>query len=84
MSNSASNPIVHKHNEDIHKEDEHKCPKCPKITNNQVSLINHMNTLHKVVTEKCDTCGLEFESREVLIKHIVENHTAIGTQVISR
>ena len=84
MSNTASNPILHKHNEDIHKEDEHKCPKCPKITNNQVSLVNHMNTMHKVVTEKCDTCGLEFESREVLIKHIVENHTAIGTQVIPR
>ena len=56
-SNSASNPIVHKHNEDIHGEDEHKCPKCPKITNNQVSLINHMNTMHRFVAEKCDTCG---------------------------
>ena len=38
--------IVHKHNEDILEEDEHRCPKCPKITNNQVSLINHMNTKH--------------------------------------
>ena len=87
-TNSVSNTIVHKHNEDIHKEDEHKCPKCPKITNNQVSLVHHMNTVHKVVTgvveEKCDTCGLAFETREVLIEHIVDNHTVSGTQVIPR
>ena len=43
-----------------------------------------MNTMHKVIIEKCDTCGLGFESREVLIKHIVDNHTVSGTQEIPR
>ena len=76
--------IVHKHNEDIQKEDEHKCPKCPKITNNQVSLVQHMNTVHRVIAKICDTCGLDFESREVLIKHIVDSHTQINTPIISR
>ena len=74
--------IVHKHNEDILEEDEHRCPKCPKITNNQVSLINHMNTKHSANKNKCDSCGQDFESKEVLITHIVENHTNKGTQVI--
>ena len=49
---SPINGIVHKHNEDILPEDEHKCPKCPKITNNQVSLVNHMNTVHQAKNEK--------------------------------
>ena len=77
-------PIVHKHNDDILEEDEHRCPKCPKITNNQVSLINHMNTKHSAPKNKCDSCGQDFESKEVLITHIVENHTNKGTQVIPR
>ena len=76
----APNPIVHKHNEDILPEDEHKCPKCPKITNNQVSLLNHMNTVHQATIDKCDTCGQEFTNREILVKHIVDNHTNIGIQ----
>ena len=33
-STSKQAAIVHKHNEDILEEDEHKCPMCPKITNN--------------------------------------------------
>ena len=45
-STSPSNAIVHRTNEDILPEDEHRCPKCPKITNNHVSLLNHMNTVH--------------------------------------
>ena len=72
--------IVHRHNEDILPEDEHKCPKCPKITNNQVSLVNHINTVHNVTKEKCDTCGLEFTKRELLVKHIMENHTNVNIQ----
>ena len=79
-SNPAQKIIVHKHNDDILKEDEHRCPKCPKITNNQVSLVHHMNTMHRVATEKCDTCGHDFESREVLIKYIVDNHTQAKTE----
>ena len=84
QSTSPPINIVHKHNEDINKEDEHKCPKCPKITNNQVSLLNHINTMHMVKVEKCDSCGLEYQSREELIKHIVDNHTHKGTQIIPR
>ena len=80
----APTNIVHKHNEDIQKRDEHKCPKCPKITNNQVSLVNHINTMHMVKMEKCDSCGLEYQSREELVKHIVDNHTQQGTQIIQR
>ena len=76
--------IVHKHNEDILVEDEHKCPLCPKITNNQVSFINHMNTKHKASKDKCDSCGQEFENKEILIKHIVDNHTVGGTHGIPR
>ena len=84
-NNTTSPPqIVHKHNEDIHKEDEHKCPKCPKITNNQVSLVNHINTMHITKTEKCDNCGMEYQSREELIKHIVEIHTNQGVNIIQR
>ena len=33
---SAPKQIVHKHNKEMHKKDEHKCPMCPKITNYQV------------------------------------------------
>ena len=84
QNNSSTVKIVHKHNEDINKEDEHKCPKCPKITNNQVSLVNHMNTMHSIKAEKCDSCGQEFQSREELIKHIVDTHTKQGTAVIPR
>ena len=61
-SNPSTNTIVHRHNEDIQEEDEHKCPKCPKITNYQVSLLHNMNTVHRVNTEKCDTCGHEFQN----------------------
>ena len=74
---TAIHPIVHKHNEEILPEDEHKCPKCPKITNNQVSFLYHMNTVHQATIDKCDTCGQEFTNREILIKHIVDNHTNI-------
>ena len=81
---NTTSSIVHKHNEDILEEDEHKCPICPKITNNQVSLINHINTKHKATQDKCDSCGQEFENKENLIKHIVEHHTVKGTQVIPR
>ena len=83
-SNNVPNQIIHKHNEDILKEDEHKCPKCPKITNNQVSLVHHINTTHGAVKDKCDSCGQDFESRESLITHIVEYHTVNGTHVIQR
>ena len=82
--NSAPKQIVHKHNEDIMKEDEHKCPICPKITNNQVSLVTHINTTYATNQEKCDSCGEDYQSRETLIKHIVDNHTVNGTQVIQR
>ena len=74
------NHVVHKHNEDILPEDEHKGPKCPKITNNHVSLVNHMNTVHQAIKEKCDMCGEEFTNRDILVKHIVENHTVLGMQ----
>ena len=83
-TNSAPKQIVHKHNEDIMKEDEHKCPVCPKITNNQVSLVNHINTAHAACKEKFDSCGQQFESIETLIKHIVDNHTVKGSHVIQR
>ena len=79
-STSPSNAIVHRTNEDILPEDEHRCPKCPKITNNQVSLLNHMNPVHMTAKEKCDRCGQEFASREVLVKHIVDHHTQSGIQ----
>ena len=39
---SAPKQIVHKHNDEMHKENEHKCPMCPKITNKQVSLAQHV------------------------------------------
>ena len=81
---SSQTQFIHKHNDDIMKEDEHKCPMCPKITNNQVSLINHINTKHKANMEKCDACEKDFESKEVLIKHIVETHTNKGQQIITR
>ena len=77
-------PIMHKHNEDILEEDEHKCPMCPKICNNQVSLIYHINMKHKSTSEKCDSCEKDFETKEVLIKHIVEHHTKKGHQIIPR
>ena len=71
---------MHKRNEDILPEDEHRCPHCPKITNNQVSLVNHLNTVHMTAKEKCDTCGRMFPNREALIMHIVDSHTEIGMQ----
>ena len=43
-----------------------------------------MNTKHSAPKDKCDSCGQEFESKEVLITHIGENHTERGTQVIPR
>ena len=76
----SRNNIVHKHNDDILTEDEHKCPHCSKITNNQVSLLNHVNTVHMVTKEKCDTCVQKFSSREDLVQHLVENHTEQGIQ----
>ena len=79
-ANPTQNKIVHKHNEDILPEDEHKCPHCPKITNNQVSLVNHINTVHNNKKEKWDTCENIFDNREILIKHIVDQHTDIGIQ----
>ena len=33
---------------------------------------------------KCDSSGQEFENKEILIKHIVDNHTVMGTHVIQR
>ena len=66
---------MHKHEFKIHKEDEHKCPMCPSITNNQVSLAHHINTIHKSDEDKCDFCGQQFENRGTLIEHIVNNHT---------
>ena len=66
---------MHKHDDEIHKEDEHKCPMCPSITNNQVSLAHHINTIHKSNEDKCDFCGQEFENRGTLIEHIVHNQT---------
>ena len=65
-------------------DDEHKCPLCPKITNTQVSFINHMNSKHKASKEKCDSCGQEFETKEILKKQINENHTVGGINMISR
>ena len=71
---SALKQIVHKHNDEMHKENEHKCPMCPNITNNQVSLVHHINTIHKSDENKCDSCGQEFKKIETLIEHIVHNH----------
>ena len=48
---------------------------CPSITNNQVSLAHHINTIHKSKEDKCDFCGQEFENRGTLIEHIVQNQT---------
>ena len=71
---------VHKKNDNILTEDEHKCPQCSKITNNQVSLVNHINTVHVAPKEKCDTCGIKFLNREDLVLHLVESHTEQGIQ----
>ena len=83
---SGSNPvtakIVHKRNEDILVQDEHKCPKCPKITNNQVSLVNHMNTKHKVEKDMCVPRGDEFENREV-VNHINTKHNEDKEKCVS-
>ena len=73
-SNPGTAKIVHKQNEDIMEEDEHKCPECPKITNNQVSLVNHMNTKHSVQKDKCVSCGEDFKTRDELVKHINIKH----------
>ena len=83
-SNPSTNAIVHRQNEDIQEENKYKCPKCPKITNNKVSLVPNMNTVHRVNTKKCDTCGHEFQNRDDLIKHIVDNHAQQQTTIISR
>ena len=60
----SSAPKQMVHNDNIHKEAEHKCPMRPKITNNQVSLAHHINTIHKSNDNKCDSCGQEFGNRE--------------------
>ena len=73
-SNPITAKIVHKHNDDILEEDEHKCPKCPKITNNQVSLLNHMNTKHSETKEMCVSCGELFKTREELVQHVSIKH----------
>ena len=54
-SNSTPEQIVRKHNEDILKEDVHKVLFCPKITNNQVSLVNHNTTQHMGQLKRCAT-----------------------------
>ena len=64
---SAPKQILHKHNDEMHKKDEHKCPLCPKMTNNQVILAHHINTIHRSNENKCDSCGQEFENIETLI-----------------
>ena len=64
-------------------EDEHRCPKCPKITNNQVSLVNHMNTKHNVEKDKCVSRGEEFENREVLVNHLNTNHNEDKEKCVS-
>jgi hypothetical protein len=76
----APKPMVLKHNDNIHKEVEHKCPMCTKITNNQVSLAHHINTIHKSNDNKCDSCGQEFENRETLICTTTE---AVGSKAIA-
>ena len=81
---AVNTQIVHKHNEDILEEDEHKCTMCQKILNNQVSFIHHINTTHMPKKDKCDSCGQEFENKTTLIEHIVEKHTVKGTQIIQR
>ena len=43
-----------------------------------------MNTKHNTSKDKCDSCGSEFDNKENLIKHIVDNHTVMGTHVIQR
>ena len=66
-------------NEDIAPEDEFRCTKCDKVTNNQISFINHIQEKHTTVENaftgnKCVTCSGEFGSRELLVKHIEDNH----------
>ena len=65
---------MQKHNDEIHREDDKKCPMCPKITNH-VSLSHHINIFHKSNEVKWDSCGQEFGNRGTLIEHIVHNHT---------
>ena len=80
---SPSRPAVRatsqRENEDILPEDEYRCIKCDKVTNNQVSLLNHMKEKHQTVANawtgnKCITCGKEFEARDSLVKHIADTH----------
>ena len=80
---SPSRPAVRatsqRENEDILPEDEYRCIKCDKVTNIQVSLLNHMKEKHQTVANawtgnKCITCGREFEARDSLVKHIADNH----------
>ena len=66
-------------NEDIAPEDEYRCTKCDKVTNNQLSLINHMQAKHQTIESafegnKCITCNGEFGNRDLLVKHIADNH----------
>ena len=67
-------------NEDIALEDEFRCTKCDKVTNNQISLINHINQKHITTADawtgnKCVTCNKECQSIEILVKHIEDEHT---------
>ena len=42
-----------------------------------------MNEKHKEILRKCDTCGQEFETREILVQHIIEQHRQTKTTNIS-
>ena len=45
---SAPKQMVLNHNVNMHKEVEHMCHMCPKITKNQVSLSHHINTIYYI------------------------------------
>ena len=70
---SAPKQIVHKHNDEMQKENEHKCP-VSKNYRHQVSLAHHINKIHKSNKNKCDSCGQEFENRGTLIEHSTQPH----------
>ena len=66
-------------NEDIAPEDEFRCTKCGKVTNNQVSFINHIKQKHQPIMDaftgnKCVSCNKECDSRDLLVKHIEDEH----------
>lgn len=62
----------------------HKCPTCGKAFPLRKTMLRHIRTAHGLDTVSCSICNQTFKRKDILQRHMTEQHTSIDHHTICR